>query len=146
MPICCVAPVPRESIRPCLHFPISMKRLRRYLKKEKSKTSIAIVETIDVGPLVLSDTCGPSGKGVDLVFVHGLRGNRISTWSTPEACWPRDFLKDDIEYARVITWGHDSSVANVTAYASKESVFGHASTLLEDLARLRQGVIHVSYA
>lgn len=97
--------------------------------------------TDGIGPLVLSDTCQRSDSGVDLVFVHGLRGSRIKTWSKGDVCWPRDLLPKDISNVRVLTWGYDSSVANAFRYASKESIFGHADTLLNDLARVGQNVV-----
>ena len=93
-----------------------------------------------VGPLPLSDSTTADG-GVDIVFVHGLRGNRIGTWSKHNVFWPRDLLAKDINDAslkcRVITWGYDASIANVFMYASQESIFGHAETLLGDLSRSR---------
>ncbi|KFY59535.1 hypothetical protein V496_05647 [Pseudogymnoascus sp. VKM F-4515 (FW-2607)] len=73
----------------------------------------------------------------DIVFVHGLRGHALETWSKGSVCWPRDFLKDDVPNARIITWGYDSGVANAMKYASKETIFGHSETLLSDIAMLR---------
>ncbi|KAH0563421.1 hypothetical protein GP486_002011 [Trichoglossum hirsutum] len=93
-----------------------------------------------VGPLDFPDDCEGNTSGTDLVFVHGLRGSRLKTWSSGDIFWPRSLLKDDVKNARVITWGYDASVANVFTYASKESIFGHADTLLSDLARLRRGI------
>jgi hypothetical protein len=94
-----------------------------------------------VGPLDFPDDCEGNASGTDLVFVHGLRGSRLKTWSSGDVFWPRDLLKDDVKNARVITWGYDASVANAFTYASKESIFGHADTLLSDLARLRRGIV-----
>jgi len=94
-----------------------------------------------VGPFILRNDCEESDSGTDLVFVHGLRGSRLRTWSRNDICWPRDLLTEDVNNARVITWGYDSSVANVFQFASKESIFGHADTLLGDLARLRTGIV-----
>jgi protein SERAC1 len=97
-----------------------------------------------VGPLDFPDDCEGNASGADLVFVHGLRGSRLKTWSSGDVFWPRDLLKDDVKNARVITWGYDASVANAFTYASKESIFGHADTLLSDLARLRRGIVCLS--
>jgi len=94
-----------------------------------------------VGPLEFPGDCEGNASGTDLVFVHGLRGSRLRTWSSGDVFWPRDFLKDDVKSARVITWGYDASVANAFTYASNESIFGHAETLLSDLARLRGGIV-----
>ncbi|KAH0533863.1 hypothetical protein FGG08_007514 [Glutinoglossum americanum] len=96
-----------------------------------------------LGPQVLFHVTAKDDSGVDVVFVHGLRGSSLGTWSRGVVCWPRDLLKTDIQDAsydaRIITWGYDSSAANVFSYTSKESIFGHAETLLEDLSRLRAG-------
>lgn len=93
-----------------------------------------------IGPLDFPDDCGGPASGVDLVFVHGLRGSRLKTWTSDGVFWPRDLLRDDLKKARVITWGYDASIANAFTYASEESLFGHAGTLLSDLARLRRGI------
>ncbi|KAI1154522.1 hypothetical protein F4825DRAFT_170513 [Nemania diffusa] len=94
----------------------------------------------DIGPLEFQDNCGGPTSGFDLVFIHGLRGSRLKTWSRDGIFWPHDLLKDDLKNTRVITWGYDANIANAFQYASKESLFGHATTLLSDLARLRPGV------
>ncbi|KAK7973451.1 hypothetical protein PG988_007585 [Apiospora saccharicola] len=74
---------------------------------------------------------GGESPKVDIIFVHGLRGSSLNTWSRGEICWPRDLLKDDLPEARVFTFGWDSMIANATSYASQDSLFGHAGTLLE---------------
>lgn len=45
--------------------------------------------------------------------------------------------------ARIITWGYDSSVGNVTTFASQASIFGHAGALLADLDMLRESEAEV---
>ncbi|KEF52071.1 uncharacterized protein A1O9_12061, partial [Exophiala aquamarina CBS 119918] len=93
-----------------------------------------------VGPLCFADSCEGNANGTDLVFVHGFRGSRLETWSCGDTFWPRDLLQDDLKNARIVTWGYDASFANAFTYASQESIFGHAETLLNDLARLRRGI------
>lgn len=80
-----------------------------------------------------------------IVFVHGLRGHALETWSKGLVCWPRDILKDDIPNARIITWGYDSGVANALKYAGRESIFGHSETLLSDIAMLRGDMVRMFY-
>ncbi|CAG8958691.1 hypothetical protein HYFRA_00011533 [Hymenoscyphus fraxineus] len=74
----------------------------------------------------------------DIVFVHGLRGDPIATWSDGKVCWPRDFLRDDVPNTRIMTWGYDSNIASVTEFSSANSIFGHAENLLFDVARRRR--------
>ncbi len=82
---------------------------------------------------------GKSGEAAvaDIVFVHGLRGDSIKSWSHKDVCWPRDLLKYDLENARIMSWGYDARIANWKGPASQGSVFGNAETLLSDLANER---------
>lgn len=91
-----------------------------------------------VGPKVLTSK-SPLPDGPDIVFVHGLRGSRLGTWTSSDGkvCWPLDFLGKDIPNARIITWGYDSSIANFFKPASQESIFNHGDTLMSDLSQLR---------
>ncbi|KAI0198002.1 Alpha/Beta hydrolase protein [Astrocystis sublimbata] len=98
------------------------------------------VAAADVGELIFPDNCEGPDTGFDLFFVHGLRGSRTNTWSCDGVFWPHDFLKDDLENIRVITWGYDANIANPSGPASAESLYGHASTLLGDLARIRRNI------
>jgi hypothetical protein len=119
-----------------------MKRILEKIRNKSSKDETAEEsDARSVGPYVLYEGIEDPSSGVDIIFVHGLRGSAYRTWSKGDICWPRDLLKDDISAARVITWGYDSDVAHLFSYASKESIFGHADTLLGDLARLRQGIV-----
>jgi protein SERAC1 len=123
------------------------KFLNRIFKRKKAEaegyTGEASTTSVSdgVGPLEIPNDCEGNASGADLVFIHGLRGSRLKTWSSGDVFWPQDLLKDDVKNSRVITWGYDASVANVFAYASKESIFGHANTLLSDLARFRRGIV-----
>ncbi|KAI0813459.1 hypothetical protein GGR55DRAFT_677101 [Xylaria sp. FL0064] len=93
-----------------------------------------------IGPLAFPGECGGPDSGVDLVFVHGLRGSRVKTWSKDGIFWPRDLLRDDVKMARVIMWGCDADIANIFTPAGQKSLFGHANTLLRDLARHRSEI------
>ncbi|KAF2035728.1 hypothetical protein EK21DRAFT_84144 [Setomelanomma holmii] len=54
----------------------------------------------------------PDKAEVDIVFVHGLRGGRESTWTKEEVLWPSELLKVDIKNSRIIGFGYDSGITD----------------------------------
>ncbi|KAM7206126.1 hypothetical protein V8F20_002908 [Naviculisporaceae sp. PSN 640] len=105
--------------------------------------------SVGVGPFIWDhlldeDDAKGSSPSVDIVFVHGLRGHYLNTWSATDehgshVFWPGDLLREDIEEARVISWGYDAMAASAQpgSAVSQNSIFGHAGTLLNDLADRR---------
>ncbi|MCJ1401268.1 hypothetical protein MMC11_004480 [Xylographa trunciseda] len=87
------------------------------------------------GLLVLAE--GEAPVLADVVLVHGLRGDRILTWTRDDVCWPRDFLPQDLTNVRIMSWGYDSSISGFGKSSSQNSIFGHATTLLNDLSYVR---------
>ena len=56
----------------------------------------------------------------DIVFVHGLRGDRIKTWDLDGVLWPRDLLPKDLPNARIMSYGYDGMFRRRTLdYGSK---------------------------
>ena len=52
-----------------------------------------------------------TSKTVDVVAVHGLQGNAIKTWEHSNGkMWLKDFLPPDLPFARIMTFGYDSTV------------------------------------
>jgi len=90
------------------------------------------------GPLILNKNRGGEEYNLDIIFVHGLRGHREKTWTDTstktEVFWPRDILLGDMSTARVISWGYNANVVNFASSVSQLSVFGHAKSLLSDIA------------
>ncbi|KAJ3546378.1 hypothetical protein NM208_g2021 [Fusarium decemcellulare] len=86
----------------------------------------------------------PTGRTVaaDIVFVHGMGGGSIGTWSSGNTCWPRDILKENIPQARIFSHGYDSKVYKSTESGSRTSIVGQADSLLHDLVRSRRTVKH----
>ena len=45
----------------------------------------------------------------DIVFVHGLGGDPTGTWSKDGIMWPKDFLKERVPHARIMTESNNSA-------------------------------------
>ncbi|KAF4437480.1 P-loop containing nucleoside triphosphate hydrolase [Fusarium austroafricanum] len=78
---------------------------------------------------------------VDIVFVHGLRGNSFGTWYSGqkgEVHWPSDLLKVDIPDARILSFGYDAAVLNWWSPASQNRIGNHAKNLMGSVVRLRE--------
>ncbi|KAH6970345.1 hypothetical protein BKA56DRAFT_661160 [Ilyonectria sp. MPI-CAGE-AT-0026] len=71
---------------------------------------------------------------VDICFVHGLTGNRISTWTAhgQTAPWPKTLLPEKLTRARILTYGYDAYIVS-KAVASSNRLIDHATNLLIDL-------------
>lgn len=94
-----------------------------------------------VGLNILTRGIKESEFTLDVVFVHGLRGHPVNTWSTDGTFWPRDLLSEDLETARIISWGYDANIENLLSPASQESLFGNSVSLLNRLAPARRNAV-----
>ncbi|KAJ5135003.1 uncharacterized protein N7515_004281 [Penicillium bovifimosum] len=76
-----------------------------------------------------------SSHQVDLIFVHGLNpsgrnDHPFQTWTHSNGkFWPKDFLAEDMPYARVFVYGYNSNITNAQTM-STSSIKDHANTLL----------------
>lgn len=75
---------------------------------------------------------------IDICFVHGLTGNRDSTWTASQKStpWPTMLLPPKLPRARLLTWGYDAYVVQASV-ASKNRLIDHAMNLLNDLTNDR---------
>jgi len=71
---------------------------------------------------------------VDICFVHGLTGNRESTWTThgQPVPWPKTLLPSNLPNARLLTYGYDAYVVRKSVVSTNRLIH-HASNLLNDL-------------
>lgn len=83
------------------------------------------------------------------MFVHGLRGHRVNTWTKNQVTWPRDLLKSDLEKARVFSFGYDSGIVHSnTAEVTQGSLESDARDLCSklDAERSSDGTVSTSYS
>ncbi|CEL09202.1 hypothetical protein ASPCAL12341 [Aspergillus calidoustus] len=71
---------------------------------------------------------------VDICFVHGLTGDRITTWTAPAQSnpWPKTLLPSKLSTARILTYGYDAYVVRKSV-AGSNRLIDHATNLLNDL-------------
>jgi protein SERAC1 len=95
------------------------------------------------GLFILHDQPNDRNNAVDIIAVHGLNGHYEKTWQEtgpdgPPVNWLRDFLPSQIPYARIMSYGYNSTIL----FSKSEADFGtFAEQLLEDvLSRRTRGM------
>ncbi|KAB8077500.1 hypothetical protein BDV29DRAFT_56132 [Aspergillus leporis] len=71
---------------------------------------------------------------VDICFIHGLTGDRITTWTAQGQSdpWPKTLLPSQLTTARILTYGYDAYVVRGSV-AGSNRLIDHATNLLNDL-------------
>ncbi|WKT50437.1 Ankyrin repeat [Fusarium oxysporum f. sp. vasinfectum] len=111
---------------------------RRPKKQSSKRKENEILRLQDASPqrgglIILKDDVKSSAGAVDLVAVHGLGGHPTKTWrhAKTKAFWLQEFIPQDIENARVMTYGYKSDVA------FSKSTAGVEEFAMDLLARLK---------
>ncbi|KAG5744212.1 hypothetical protein H9Q69_011001 [Fusarium xylarioides] len=74
----------------------------------------------------------------DIVFLHGLRGDREKAWTKNEVVWPKDLLPDDIPASRIFLFGYDTNITSTgRSGPSKTEIHGDAEDVCAKLAAER---------
>ncbi|KAH7176287.1 Alpha/Beta hydrolase protein [Dactylonectria macrodidyma] len=71
---------------------------------------------------------------IDICFIHGLTGNRDSTWTAngQSKPWPETLLPPKLSRARILTYGYDAYILRKSVIATN-GLMEHATNLLNDL-------------
>ncbi|KAJ5758266.1 uncharacterized protein N7511_006960 [Penicillium nucicola] len=86
---------------------------------------------------ILSD---PPNAELDIIFVHGLTGNREKTWTHKKGVfWPQDLLAKDFPTVRIMTFGYEVDIATLFTIASSNRVYDHGQSLAYALVSERDG-------
>jgi pimeloyl-ACP methyl ester carboxylesterase len=84
------------------------------------------------------ELASPRDAKLDIVFVHGLCENRISTWCSDNGLlWPQKLLSHDISDARILTFGYDADVTKFNL--DDELADGRIKTQAADLCERLSG-------
>ncbi|KAI1808455.1 hypothetical protein F4811DRAFT_500971 [Daldinia bambusicola] len=128
-----IARAARGSRDPASSSSLRLDRVGRSSSSTLDSREKVLVRPDGRGPLVLFDGTQHGDDGIDIVFVHGLFGQRSGSWTKAGVCFPRDFLGQDIPGVRIIVWGWTGTLSPGGTFSEQ------AESLLTDIARIRTG-------
>jgi protein SERAC1 len=110
------------------------------IRRRKSKSTPQTGESGSIFPQGLDEFHNPSHACVDIVFIHGLTGDREQTWTHLDSLqpWPREILPALIPDARILTYGYDAYVLGHRGPATRNRIGDHARDFLNELVGYRQ--------
>jgi protein SERAC1 len=79
-------------------------------------------------------------KFCSVVFVHGLTGDRKTTWAVSKDVppWPQTLLPRELPTARTLTFGYDAYISDWKGVVSQNRIADHAMNLLNAVATHRE--------
>lgn len=90
----------------------------------------------------------PPEGNIDIIFVHGLGGDRIKTWtwqgSGREVFWPKDLLPQACPTARILSFGYNADFAHFYPFygpkhiAEQLTIDDHSTALFQSIIGLRE--------
>jgi len=74
-----------------------------------------------------------------VVAVTGLAGHAFGSWRSRETyrMWLKDFLPDDFENTRIMTYGYDSSIIQCEGSNPSSSLSNYRRSFIEELKKSR---------
>ncbi|KAI1359009.1 Alpha/Beta hydrolase protein [Xylaria arbuscula] len=82
---------------------------------------------------------------VDIVFVHGLGGQKQRTWTRDGIFWPGQLLPTDVPEARILVFGYDANVVRLDpSNITKAELHANADDLCSKLTAERSNVLEVA--
>ncbi|KAL2195759.1 hypothetical protein P885DRAFT_70379 [Corynascus similis CBS 632.67] len=102
-----------------------------------SAAASSLTKTFPSGIKLLHE---PEHATVDVVFIHGLTGDREKTWTAHGASepWPKALLPTKLPTARILTFGYDAYVTDWRRLVSQNRIGNHSWKLLTSLATYRE--------
>ncbi|KAF4464586.1 ribonuclease p mrp [Fusarium albosuccineum] len=75
---------------------------------------------------------------VDIIFLHGLRGEIEQTWTKDGVFWPKDLLPSDVPESRIFVFGYDANIlSHDQSGATKTEIHSDAEDICAKLAAKR---------
>ncbi|KXX75211.1 Kinesin light chain [Madurella mycetomatis] len=115
-----------------------LRELRKTPKPEQSPSvTPSSSKTFASGIKLLYDS---ENSVVDIVFVHGLTGDREKTWTAHGASepWPKTLLPSELPNSRILTFGYDAYVVDWRGMVSQNRISNHGWNLLTSLSSYRE--------